>query len=278
MSDLHIPETEKTILSINDSPSMNISATHQETGRFWDEITGWYGERDEAERVSFLATGGSFLYDNEAQLLGDLSAWCGRAIHLQCSHGDDALSLLKLGAGEVVGVDISERLLDVARRKTAALNAPASWYLADVLQTPDILNGTADLVYTGKGALCWMMDLDAWAAVTARLLKPGGRLFIYEGHPLDWVWDMDAETYVLDKQHGDYFSDKNREQLFGESQATPRYRQWTLAQIINSVISVGLVIEQLHEFPEPFWSQFPNLPDQTLHRLPHTFALFARKP
>ena len=198
-----IAETEEAETRIN---FMDISATHQETGRFWDEITGWYGERDEAESIAFLASGGSFLFDPETRLLGDLAPWCGRAVHLQCSHGNDALSLLTLGAAEVVGVDISERLLAVARRKTAALNAPASWHLADVLQTPDTLNGTADLVYTGKGALCWMMDLDAWASVVARLLAPGGRLFIYEGHPLDWVWDTDAETYTLDKQHGDYFS------------------------------------------------------------------------
>ncbi len=257
---------------------MDILATHQETGRFWNEITGWYGERDEAESIAFLAAGGSFLYDNEERLLGDLSPWCKRAIHLQCSHGNDALSLLRLGAAEVVGVDISERLLAVAQRKSKALNAPAFWHLTDVLQTPDSLNGTADLVYTGKGALCWMMDLDAWAAVAARLLHSSGRLFIYEGHPLDWVWDKNASTYILDSQHGDYFSDKLREHLFVETEATPRYRQWTLSHIVNSIVGAGLVIEQLHEFSEPFWSQFPNLPDQTLHRLPHTFALFARKP
>jgi len=147
-----------------------------------------------------------------------------------------------------------------------------------VLQTPEILNGTADLVYTGKGALCWMMDLAAWAAVAARLLLPGGRLFIYESHPLDWVWDTEAKDYILDPQYGDYFSEKFREQLFSASEATPTYRQWTLGQIVNSIIGAGLVIEQLHEYNEPFWGQFPDIPDETLHRLPHVFALFARKP
>ena len=257
---------------------MDISTTHKETGAFWDEITGWYGERDEASSVAFLKGGGSYLYENERQALGDLSPWCRRAIHLQCSHGNDALSLLREGAAEVVGVDISRRLLAVARRKTEALDAPASWHLSDVLQTPEVLNGTADLVYTGKGALCWMMDLDAWAAVAARLLGPGGRLFVYEAHPLDWVWDMDAADYVLDQEHGDYFSQKFRERLFSDTAATPRYRQWTLGQIVNSVIGAGLVIQNLAEYPEPFWGQFPHIPEKTLHRLPHTFSLLARKP
>ena len=257
---------------------MDIPAIHNEIGRFWDGIADWYGERDENEAIAFLKEGGNDLYDHEKVLLGDLAPWCKRAIHLQCSHGNDGLALLLQGAHEVVGVDISERLIAVARRKTEALGAPASWYHSDVLQTPEILSGTADLVYTGKGALCWMMDLPAWAEVVARLLTPGGRLFIYEGHPLDWVWDTEAENYVLDQKHGDYFSKEYKKQLFSVQSATPWQRQWTLGQIVNTVIGAGLVIEQLHEYPEPFWGQFPNIPDQTLHKLPHTFALLAHKP
>ena len=258
---------------------MDSQAIHRETGAFWDSIADWYGERDEAECIAHLRAGGSYLYENERTLLGDLSPWCKRAIHLQCSHGNDALSLLRQGASEVVGVDISERLLAVARRKAQALSANASWHLCDILQAPATLDGTADLLYTGKGALCWMTDLKAWAQVVARLLAPGGRLFIYESHPLDWVWDTEATGYVLDPQHGDYFSEKFRHRLFSEDTgATPHYRQWTLAQVINQVIGAGLPIERLEEFPEPFWDQLPSIPAQTLARLPHTFALMARKP
>lgn len=258
---------------------MDTSAIHKETGAFWDSITDWYGERDEAESNKYLQAGGNYLHENERKILGDLAPWCKRAIHLQCSHGNDALSLLHQGAAEVVGVDISGRLLAVARRKTQVLSAPASWHCCDVLQTPAMLDGTADLVYTGKGALCWMTDLAAWAAVVARLLVSGGRLFIYESHPLDWVWNKDAPGYMLDQEHGNYFSEKFRNSLFSQvTESTPHYRQWTLGQIVNSVIGAGLALERLEEYPEPFWAQFPHMPDATLHRLPHTFALLARKP
>ena len=258
---------------------MDIPATHQETGRFWDEIADTYGGSDESEATRYLLTGGSFLLENERKLLGDLSPWCQRAIHLQCSHGNDALSLLRQGAMEVVGVDISKRLLAIAQRKTLALGAAATWYCNDILQTPAMLDGTADLVYTGKGALCWMLDLPAWATVVARLLKPGGRLFIFEGHPLDWVWDMDASGYALDVKQGDYFSDQLKQHAFSRvTKAIPSHRQLTLCEIINVVIGAGMVLEQLNEFPEPFWNQFPHLPPDTLHRLPHTFSLVARKP
>ena len=77
-------------------------------------------------------------------------------------------------------------MIACARRKTAALATPgcqASWYCCDVLAAPPALDGTADLVHTGRGALYWMMDLDAWDRVVCRLLKPGGKLHVFEGHP-----------------------------------------------------------------------------------------------
>jgi len=104
---------------------VDISSTHNETGAFWDEIADTYshGEGAEAEVIEFLRSGGNYLFEPERQLLGDLKPWCKRAIHLQCSGGLDALSLLRQGASEVVGVDISERLLASAGRKAAAIGA-----------------------------------------------------------------------------------------------------------------------------------------------------------
>ena len=258
--------------------TVDFTQTHKDNAAWWNESAGWYGERDEAEDIASFRGGGNALLDSERQLLGDLAPWCKRAIHLQCSHGRDGLSLLRQGAGEVVGVDISERLLAVARRKTDALGAAARWVQSDILETPHDLDGTADLVYTGKGALCWMMDLGAWARVVARLLTPGGRFFVHESHPLDWVWDTNSAAYALDPEHGDYFSTQSRNRLFtAVTQSRPQYRQWTLAEIVNSLIAAGLSIEALMEYPEPFWGQFPHMPDDTLHRLPHAFALLARK-
>ncbi|HLK59038.1 MAG TPA: class I SAM-dependent methyltransferase [Chthonomonadaceae bacterium] len=260
---------------------MDVLAVHKETGVAWNEVADRYshGKRDEAEVIAFLQSGGNYLFEAERQILGDLKPWCRSAIHLQCSGGLDALSLLRQGAAEVVGVDISERLLASARRKAEALGAPASWYGCDILQTPEVLNGTADLVYTGKGAICWMMDIAAWAAVVARLLKPGGRLFLYEGHPLNGVWDTEAGSYVLHPEDGNYFSDQIKEGLPIEgSAAVARHRYWTLGQVLNSVCGAGLKIERFQEYPEPFWNEFPNMPAETQHRLPHAYALLARKP
>ncbi len=267
---------------------MTTNAYHQDNRAGWDITAAKYEQEEQAD-IAFLRAGGNSLMPPEKEALGDISSWCARAIHLQCAGGLDTLSLLQQGAREVIGIDISERMIASARRKTAALSCNAAWYCCDVLAAPEELNATADLVHTGRGALLWMMDLDAWAAVIYRLLKPGGLLHVFEGHPLDWVWDADAPVYRLDPQRGDYFSQGlyggetwpkpfvERQEGIDPAAVSLHEREWTLGEIINSIIRAGLRIEFFEEYPVPYWNQFPNIPPELLRRLPHTFTLLARK-
>jgi SAM-dependent methyltransferase len=262
---------------------MDVRELHEGNREAWDRTARSVYESSVESDIQFIREGGSNLMEAEIRLLGKPS---GRAIHLQCSHGLDALSLLKLGLDEVVGVDISEEMLAQAKRKSDALGARATWIRSDVLQTPDELNGTADLVYTGKGAICWIMDIDAWAAVVARLLKPGGGLFLFEGHPLDFVWEEDAEEFVP-RPDGSYFVPiPGAERGFpyeAALRADPAQpvnltsRVWTIGEVITALVNAGLRINRLEEFPEPFWDQFKRIPPGTFRNLPHTFAVLATK-
>lgn len=254
----------------------------------WDLVAAKYAPELERD-VELLRSGGSTLLSPEAEILGPLLRECGRAIHLQCSHGTDALSLWNLGAREVVGLDLSARMLSLARRKTELLGAPATWHHADVLAPPDALAGTADLVYTGKGALPWVLDLTVWAGVVARLLAPGGHLYVFEGHPLNWVWSPEAADVRL-RADGDYFARSARANAdfpgrFLERAAAPGApparafeRQWTLGEIVTALAGAGLALVRLDEHPEQFWPQFPHVPPDQLRRLPHTFSLLMRSP
>lgn len=258
-----------------------------ETSSAWNVTAAIY-ERDEHADIALLRAGGASLLTPERRFLHGLSTWCGRAIHLQCAGGTDTLSLWTLGASEVVGLDISERMIAVAQRKSHALRAPALWYCCDVLDAPPALDATADLVYTGKGALPWIMDIEAWARVVARLLKPGGKLYVFEGHPLDWVWDMQATTYQLSSRTGSYFShavatDRGWPLFSDPIQQHPHKgqfhvheRQWTLGDIMNSLVAAGLLLERFEEYPDLFWNQFPDLPAELASRLPHTYSLLMR--
>lgn len=256
---------------------------HEGNREVWNRTArGGYGA-DISGDVAFLRAGKSSLLPPELDLLGQIS---GRVIHLQCSHGLDGLSLLNMGADEVVGIDISEQMLEYAQEKSESLGANATWLRADVLDTPHEFDGTADVVYTGKGAICWLMDLDAWAAVVARLLRPGGKLCLFEGHPLDFLWNEHAEKLEL-RDGSNYFSSGPKAERGFPYEAAMRVepsevanltsRTWTVGQVVTATVGAGLHIKRLEEYPEPFWDQFKHIPRDELHRLPHTYGLLAEK-
>lgn len=271
-------------MSIYNNQPIRIHDLHQANRIGWNQGAESY-EQDLEERIEFLRQGGTNFCPPEYTYLEDLGSWCTRAIHLQCAGGTDTLSLWNLGAREVVGVDISERMLEVARRKAAALRAPAQWFQGDVLETPRELDGTADLVYTGRGALCWLMDIKAWGRVVHRLLKPGGRVYIFEGHPAANLWKLDSETYELDPEYGDYFrkepiADSGWPETYigdlgrpKEEHATKYERLWTMGDIVNSLIEAGVTIRKLEEHPDLYWDTFPKMDPELVRRLPQTFSL-----
>lgn len=263
-----------------------VRARHESNRAAWNEGAVEYtAGLDKA--IAFLKAGNSSVHPIERANLGDLRAWCKTAIHLQCASGRDTLSLWNEGAERVIGVDISDVHIENARKMSAALNAPAEWYRCDVLDTPHELDGSADLVYTGRGALCWLQDLDAWADVVYRLLKPGGIFHIFEGHPITWLFDMEAEEYVYAGVN--YFQHYETSQGWPttyigeleipvEKQAHKHESLWTLADVFNALRRSGLVIEKLGEYPDAFWEEFPRLKSELRGRIPNTFAIMARKP
>jgi len=112
--------------------------------------------------------------------------------------------LLAHGYSNVSVLDISGNALARSRDRLAERAAEVQWIESDVLATPHDLDGTADLVYTGRGSLVWLQDLDAWAAVVARLLSRTGRFVLFEGHPVEWLFDVDADGRWIATDY-DYF-------------------------------------------------------------------------
>jgi demethylmenaquinone methyltransferase/2-methoxy-6-polyprenyl-1,4-benzoquinol methylase len=97
-----------------------------------------------------------------------------RVLDACCGTGDLAVAAQAAGAGEIIGVDFSERMLERARRKGPELE----WIQADVLALP-FEDASFDAVVVGFGVRN-VEDLEAGIRELRRVLRPGGRLGILE--------------------------------------------------------------------------------------------------
>ncbi|HEX9260184.1 MAG TPA: class I SAM-dependent methyltransferase [Acidimicrobiales bacterium] len=226
--------------------------------------------------------------------LGDIAGLDG--VHLQCHIGTDTLSLARLGA-RMTGLDFSPNAIAQARRLAERAGADIRFVQAELYDAVGALGEQYDLVFTGIGALCWLPDVARWARVVAALLRPGGRLFIREGHPVLWsltdgrpdkalaieypYFEM-AEPMVFDEP-GTYVETDH------EFEATISH-EWNhgLGQIVQAVIDAGLQLRSLEEHDSAPYDPIPGyfqpigggewrLVDRPW-RLPHTYTLQAVKP
>ncbi|MEO6570948.1 MAG: class I SAM-dependent methyltransferase [Ilumatobacteraceae bacterium] len=216
-------------------------------------------------------------------------------VHLQCHIGTDTLSLARLGA-RVTGLDFSRSAIDVARDLASTAGPPVEFVVADVDDAVDALGaGSFDLVYTGIGALCWLPDIRSWAATVAALLRPGGHLFIREGHPVLWAMDDPRPDGLLVMAHpyfetgGVAFSESQTYAGDGTPIGAPDIVHFNhgLSEIFNAVWDAGLEITMFQEHHTVPW----NPVGEAMHpvgggeyeliegtdRLPATYTLRAAK-
>ncbi|QQZ40353.1 class I SAM-dependent methyltransferase [Pseudomonas sp. SK3(2021)] len=197
-------------------------------------------------------------------LLGDISGL--RGVHLQCHIGTDTLSLARLGA-RMTGLDFSPASLAEARSLAARTGAPIEFVESDVYKASEVLpKGAFDLVYTGIGALCWLPSVDTWARNVSELLKPGGRLFIREGHPMLWALDERREDALLVElpyfEHSEplvWDDDSTYVSTDRPLKATVTH-SWNhgLGEIVSALLKHGLQISGLVEHQSIPWEALPG--------------------
>lgn len=219
------------------------------------------------------------------------------AVHLQCHIGTDTLSLARLGA-RMTGLDFSPSALAVARRLAADDDREISYVEADVYSAVEALGGARfDLVYTGIGALCWLPDIRRWAEVVAGLLRPGGRLFIREGHPMLWSLCDPREDQLLvveftyfEHQEGTVFVEEATYVDHDEPLASPETVSFNhgLAETVNALWDAGLRLDLFQEHRSIPWNALGDamvaLPNGEFElreepdRLAASYTLQASKP
>ena len=199
-------------------------------------------------------------------LLGDVAGL--RGVHLQCHIGTDTVSLARLGAS-MTGLDFSGPAVEAARGLAAATGADATFVESDVYAAAEALEpGSFDLVYTGIGALCWLPSARRWAQVVAALLRPGGRLFIRDGHPMLFTTEDPRDDGLLVVRYP-YFEQAGP-QVFDEpgtyvdSDAVFEHtvsHEWNhgIGEVVTALLDAGLALTGLAEHDSVPWNALPGM-------------------
>lgn len=155
--------------------------------------------KDKASRVQkmFAAISGSYDLNNRVHSLGRDQAWRraavkaatmkkgDRVLDVACGTGDLSFAFARAGAGEVLGVDFTFEMLDIARQKNAASEGkagPVRFATGDAMRLP-VPDGQFDVASIAFGIRNVATPQSAINEF-ARALKPGGRLIVLEfGRP-----------------------------------------------------------------------------------------------
>ena len=219
---------------------------------FWDEIAPHHAASEFYAVEQFVATRDS-LGAIEKREIGPVD---GLSIcHLQCHIGLDTLSLADRGAS-VTGLDFSAESLRVARDLADRTGIAAKFVQADVLAAASTLAETYDLVFTTRGVVMWIDDLDRWADNCVQLLRPGGIFYLLDIHPLGMVLEPNRDGWTLASSYlGDNQPDvRSLDGSYAVSDVGLKHQQtheWVhpIGDVVSALASAGLVIDFLHEHP-----------------------------
>lgn len=227
----------------------------------WDERVPIHVASQGYNREGFLR-GEKLLCPVESAEVGDVAG--KTLLHLQCHFGMDTLNWARLGAS-VTGIDFSEPAIEAANALSRDSGIPGRFLLGNVYDAPRLLDERFDIVYTGIGALNWLPDIRGWARVAAGFVKPGGFLYIYEGHPMLWSIDDERDDQQLVVAYP-YFErdepnawDTGTTYVDGPPLSKTRTYEWNhgLGEIVTAIIDSGLRLEFLHEHRDVPWQALP---------------------
>lgn len=248
----------------------------------WDKKTPVHLHTPMYDMAGFRA-GRCSLIDIEREALGDVR---GKSLlHLQCHFGQDTLSWARLGA-KATGVDFSAEAIRTARALNDELKLDANFVESNIYDLPENLDGQFDIVFTSYGVLSWLPDLEAWANVVRRYLKPDGTFYIAEFHPSLLTFEFDDASiaypyfdtgHPLEEEVSGSYADRN-----ADIRGKAYFWFHSLHEILGPLLRAGLILEDFQEFDYSPWNCFPNMneraPGEFVYgdfgvSLPHIFSL-----
>lgn len=206
-------------------------------------------------------------------LLPDLQ---GKSVlDLGCGFGWHCRYAREQHAVEVVGVDISAKMLESARVQT---DDPAITYLQAPIEDIDFPDGHFDVVLSSL-AFHYVQSFDAVCQKVHSCLKQGGTFVFSVEHPIftsrpeqEWIFDDQGSPLYWPVDH--YQDEGVRNTAFLTDHVIKYHR--TLSTYINDLIRTGFAITAVREpLPDPKLMHHPGMKDET--RRPMFLILSAEK-
>ncbi len=197
-----------------------------------------------------------------------------RIVDLGCGFGWFCRWAAGQGAASVLGLDVSEKMLERARRSAGN---PAVRYVRTDLEHLDLPAASLDLAYSSL-ALHYVEDLGALIAVLAKALVPGGRLVFSIEHPIymaprhpGWATGADGcPIWPLDQ----YLVEGPRTTDWLAAGVIKHHR--TLGTTLNLLIGHGFTPTHVEEF-SPTDAQIAARPELAVERERPMFLLVSAR-
>lgn len=220
-----------------------VNERHEANRRHWDRSAPrWKELRDQdglwrrcVDKPELAFEGG--VWELIARRLRDL-----RDVRVCVVGSGDAYAAFALaGAGAIVtAVDISQAQLDIVAERAGLLGLELHLVRADAADLGSLGAESFDLVVSTNGFFVWIADLVQVFTEVHRVLKPGGSYVFYDVHPFQRPLTVDHDHIAVEKSYwatGPHLDDDTFE------------FHWTVADLLNALISTRLTIATIHESP-----------------------------
>ena len=187
------------------------------------------------------------------KLIPDLS---GKSVlDLGCGYGHNCIDFVRSGAEKVVGIDISEKMLEIARNESAHEKIR---YINMSMTDIGNLSEHFDFIYSSL-AFHYVRDFDAFAKAMHSVLNTNGQLLFSQEHPII-TSTVDGKGHFNKDENGNRisytFSDYNRSgerKVHWYVDGVIKYHR-TFSDIINALANAGFRIEEVCEPVPEAWA------------------------
>ena len=170
-----------------------------------------------------------------------------KVLDLGCGFGEHCMHFIHDGADQVIGIDISEKMLEIARKENSDSKIS---YINMPMEDIDQLNEQFDMVISSL-AFHYVEDFSGVVKNIYKMLYEGGLFIFSQENPLctchsgDNRWTKDENGNKVYLNLANYGIEGERESVWFVNNVKKYHR--TFSTIVNTLIEVGFTIEKMIE-------------------------------